>query len=99
MILDREGYLLFSRTTLPVIVNFYVSYFDLFQQKALTDFLWSMTESDELSFAKVEDKLTRFKSSQQDEADCQLTNAVQKLLRLVSTNCAYSYKTLPTTLT
>ncbi|VDP11369.1 unnamed protein product [Onchocerca flexuosa] len=64
------------------------------QQKALTDFLWSMTESDELSFAKAEDKLTRFKSSQQDEPTCQLTDAIQKLLRLVSTNCAYSHKTL-----
>ncbi|VBB32443.1 unnamed protein product [Acanthocheilonema viteae] len=69
------------------------------QQKTLTDFLWSMTESDELSFAKIEDKLTRFKSLQQDETDCQLTDAVQKLLRLASTNCAYSYKTLPATLT
>ncbi|VDK68351.1 unnamed protein product [Onchocerca ochengi] len=67
------------------------------QQKALTDFLRSMTESDELSFAKAEDKLTRFKSSQQDEGSCQLTDAVQKLLRLVSNNCAYSYKTLPST--
>lgn len=54
-----------------------------------------MTESDELSFAKAEDKLTRFKSLQQDEADCRLTDAIQKLLRLVSTNCAYGYKTLP----
>ncbi|CAG9540005.1 unnamed protein product [Cercopithifilaria johnstoni] len=68
------------------------------QQKALTDFLWSLTETDELSFAKAEDKLTRFKSLQQDETDCQLMDAVQKLLRLVSTNCAYSYKTLPTSL-
>ncbi|KAM3727150.1 Janus kinase and microtubule-interacting protein [Dirofilaria immitis] len=67
------------------------------QQKTLTDFLWSITESDELNFAKVEDKLARFRSSQQDEANCQLTDAVQTLLRLVSTNCAYSYKTLSST--
>ncbi|VDM91459.1 unnamed protein product [Litomosoides sigmodontis] len=57
------------------------------QQKALTDFLWSMTENDELSFAKADDKLTKFKSLQQDEADCRLTDAIQNLLRLVSTNC------------
>ncbi|MCP9266513.1 hypothetical protein DINM_022078 [Dirofilaria immitis] len=67
------------------------------QAKTLTDFLWSITESDELNFAKVEDKLARFRSSQQDEANCQLTDAVQTLLRLVSTNCAYSYKTLSST--
>ncbi|VIO85801.1 Conserved hypothetical protein, putative [Brugia malayi] len=75
----------------------------IMQQKALTDFLWSMTESDELSFAKVEDNITRFKLSQQDEVDCQLTDAVQKLLRLVSANCSYGYeikkKPLSTTVT
>ncbi|EFO25081.2 hypothetical protein LOAG_03403 [Loa loa] len=56
----------------------------IMQQKVLTDFLWSMTETDELSFAKVEEKLTGFKLSQQDEVDCQLTDALQKLLRLMS---------------
>lgn len=76
----------------------HVPYFDLFQQKALSDFLWSMAESDEMSFAKAEDKLSRFKLSQQDEMDCQLMNAVQKLLRIVSTNYTYNYETLSATL-
>uniref|UniRef100_A0A915Q4I7 Uncharacterized protein n=1 Tax=Setaria digitata TaxID=48799 RepID=A0A915Q4I7_9BILA len=68
------------------------------QQKALTDFLWDITESDELSLAKVEEKLNRFKLSQQHEGDCQLTEAVQKLIRLLLADCDYSYKTLPATL-
>ncbi|VDK28476.1 unnamed protein product [Gongylonema pulchrum] len=68
------------------------------QQKTLADFLSSMAENGELSLSKIEDKLARFRLSQQDEGNCQLMDAVQKLLRFISTNYGYGYKVLPTAL-
>ncbi|VDN06861.1 unnamed protein product [Thelazia callipaeda] len=55
----------------------------------------SMKTNGNLSFPKIEDELAKFRSSQLEEGNCLLVDAIQTLLRLLSDSTDYDHEMIP----